>query len=250
MLVFLDESFRSNVNTSAEFGVLAGVAIPEDIFHQFQYDFFTVRRPYHGNVLKENDEIKGKELLNNSTLKRIKIKGSSYQWNLAEELLQFSRSRNVKIFGVVCFRPQLRSFVCGDESLIDPTFRYLFERIDLYMKRNFPTRNAKLIFDNREHRTHEANSRAITNFFVKSPVGKGFDSILRIPLFAVSQGHNYGLQLADLVTTVIALNFQGRKEFRPLWEIVKRMLVSFEVGGRRQSSLKVMRQNPKRPWSA
>lgn len=250
MLIFLDESFRTNVNTGAEFGVLAGVAIPEDIFHQFQYDFFTVRRPYHGNVLKEDDEIKGKELLSSSTLKRISIKGSSYHWNLAEELLQVSRSRGVKVFGVVCFRPQLKSFVCGDESLIDPTFRYLFERIDLYMKRTFPTRTAKLIFDNREHRTHEANARAITNFFVKSPVGKGFDSILRIPLFAVSQGHNYGLQLADLVTTVVALNFQGRKEFRPLWKIVNGMLVSADVGGRRQTSLKVMKQNPQQPWSA
>jgi hypothetical protein len=46
MLVYLDESFRENANTGRPFGVLAGVAIPEDAFHAFQYDFFCVRRPY------------------------------------------------------------------------------------------------------------------------------------------------------------------------------------------------------------
>ncbi len=81
-------------------------------------------------------------------------------------------------------------------------------------------------------------------------MGKGYDSILRIPLFAVSQGHNYGLQLADLVTTVIALNFQGQKEFRPLWGIVKKMFYTTDVGGNRQTSLKVMREKPREPWCA
>lgn len=141
MLVFLDESFRRNHNTGRDFGVLSGVAIPEDIFHEFQ-------------------------------------------------------------------------------------------------------------LDNRDHTTHEANARAITNFFVKSPVGRGFDSLLRIPLFAVSQGHNYGLQLADLVTTIVALRFQGQREFDPLWDLVKEMLFTAPVAGRPQTSLKVMKDTPGHPWSA
>jgi hypothetical protein len=93
MLIFLDESFRKNVNTGSEYGVLAGVAIPEDTYHQFQHDFFYARKPYHGLVLKEDDEIHGKELLNKATLKRIAMKGSSYHWNLAAELLAFARNR-------------------------------------------------------------------------------------------------------------------------------------------------------------
>jgi hypothetical protein len=142
----------------------------------------------------------------------------------------------------------LTSFVCGDETDLDVTFRYLFERIDNYMKRDFPGRMAKLIFDNRDHKTHERNARAITNFFVRSTVGLGYDSILRIPMFAVSQGHNCGVQLADLVTTVIALCFQGRREFRPLWKIVQGMLNVVPVGGQQQTSLKVMRDRPRPPW--
>jgi hypothetical protein len=244
MLVFLDESFRTNINSGNEFGVLAGVAIPEDVFHEFQLEFYKVRRPYHGVVLKEDQEVHGKELLKKATLKRLKSEGDSAQWRLAGDLLDLAIRFRIKVFGVVCFRPTMKSFVCADEAKLDAPFRYVFERIDNYMKMEFPGRTAKLIFDNREHRTHEVNSRAITNFFVKSAIGKGYDSLLRIPLFAVSQGHNYGLQLADLVTTVVGVRFQGIKEFDPMWQRVKQMLYSTQVGAWNQSSLKVMREPP------
>lgn len=248
MLIFIDESFRTNSNNNRDFGVLAGIAIPEDTFHEFQLDFFKVRRPYHGQVLKEDDEIHGNELLSKATLKRIELRGSSEHWDLATNILCLANNRKIKTFGVVCYRQQLKSFVCGNESSMDITFRYLFERIDNYIKLEFPGRTAKLIFDNRDHRTHERNARAITNFFVKSSMGRGFDSLLRIPLFAVSQGHNYGLQLADLVTTVIALRFQGKRSFDPLWEMVRESFYMAKVGGNVQSSLKVMRDIPRRPW--
>ena len=107
---------------------------------------------------------------------------------------------------------------------------------------------AKLIFDNRDHQTHEANARAITNFFVRSTVGLGYDSVLRVPFFAVSQGHNYGIQFADLIATTIAIYFQGWREYRPLWKIVQQMLYSASVGGQTQTSLKVMREQPGLPW--
>lgn len=241
MLVFLDESFRKHRRTGIQLGVLSGVAIPEDVFHDFQRDMFGVRKPYHGHVLGADSEVHGTQLLRNATLKTISKRGFSLHWNLAEELLQFAKSRWFKVFGVVCFQEGLNSLVCDDEVNLDLTYRYLFERIDMYMKREFPGRFAKLVFDNRDHKTDEKNSRAITNFFVRSHMGLGYDSILRIPFFAVSQGHNYGLQLADLITTVIGLRFQGRKEYRSLWKIVRDMLYIADVGGRRQSSLKVMR---------
>jgi hypothetical protein len=250
MLVFLDESFRKHSKTNISFGVLAGVAIPEDTYHIFQRDFFYARKPYHGQVLGSDDEIHGIDLLNNTTLRVREKQGFSYQWNLVHDILSFSRSRQIKVFGIVCYRTGLHTFVCDNETELDVTFRYLFERIDVFMKREFPGRVAKLIFDNREHKTNEKNARAITNFFVRSQLGLGYDSILRVPFFAVSQGHNYGVQLADLITTVIALYFQGKREYRSLWEIVQRMFYIAEVGGQRQSSLKVMRDQPRPPWKS
>lgn len=246
MLVFLDESFRPHRKTGVRFGVLAGIAIPEDRFHVIQRDIYNVRTPYHGKVLGPEDEIKGKELLGTATFKVLERKGYSYQWNLADEPLQYASRQGLKVFGVVCFRPTLHSFVCGDERRLDATFRDLFERIDLYMKRTFPGKFAKLVFDNRDNRTNEANARAITNFFVRSSIGLGYDSILRVPLFAASQGHNYGLQLADLITTVIALRFQGEERIMPLWRIVQRMLDKQTVGALSISSLRVMRPSAHR----
>jgi hypothetical protein len=244
MLVFLDESFRTHRRTRQVFGVLSGVGIPEDQFRGFQRDFYELRRPYHGKVLGPDDEVKGKELLGSATFRVLDARGYSYQWNLAHELLQYASRQKLRVFGVVCFRPGLHTFVCGDETRLDRTFRDLFDRIDLFMKRSFPGRFAKIVFDSRDHRTNEANSRAITNFFTRSTVGTGYDSILRVPFFAVSQGHNYGLQLADLVTTVIALRWQGERRITPLWRIVHRMLDEQLVGALRVSSLRVMRSRP------
>jgi hypothetical protein len=248
MLVFLDESFRKHGKTNRSFGVLAGLSIPEDPFHVFQRAFHAIRRPYHGTVLNEDSEIKGNELLNKATLKQLRLRGSSAQWSLAQDLLGFARSRRLTVFGVVCFRPGLHSFDCGDEKSMDVTFRYLFERIDTYMKRELPGRAAKLVFDDRGHKVNERNARAITNFLARSSVGQRYDSILRMPLFAVSQAHNWGLQMADLVTTVVALWFQGKREFHPLWSIIEDMLYRVPIGAREQTSLKVMRDQPRSRW--
>jgi hypothetical protein len=245
MLVFLDESFRTHKRTGIPFGVLSGVAIPEDVFHAFQFDVFGCRAPYHAQgILKPDDEMHGNLLLNQTTRRMRETKGFSYHWNLVEDVLHLARSRRLKVFGVVCFRSKLQSFVCDDQNKMDVTFRYLFERLDAYMKREFPGRVAKLVFDNRDHRTDEKNARAITNFFVRSQTGIGYDSILRVPFFAVSQGHNYGLQVADLITTVIGIRFQGAPWIQPLWNLVRGMLYKTTMGGQPVSSLKVMKDRP------
>jgi hypothetical protein len=90
VLVFLDESFRPHKRTRDKFGVLAGITIPEDLFHRVQLDVFNVRQPYHGKVLGPEDELKGRELLGAATFKALEMTGVSYQWNLATELLQYA----------------------------------------------------------------------------------------------------------------------------------------------------------------
>ena len=244
MLIFLDESFRTHAFRKTKLGVLSGVAIPEDIFHSIQTDVYGVRRPYHHDVLKPEHELHGKELLGNATFKQMQMKGFSLQWNLATELLQLCRLRRLTVFGVVCFQPELQSFVCGDENRLDLTYRYLFERIDLFMKHRFPGRFAKLVFDNRDHQTHLKNATAITNFFSRSMLGLSYGNILRVPFFAVSEGQNYGLQIADIITTVIAMRFQGDRRIDPLWRIVRQMLYKAPHGGLTISGLKILRNRP------
>jgi Protein of unknown function (DUF3800) len=224
VLLFFDESFRKRIDNQEPFGVLCGLSIPEADFSRFQRDFFGVCKPYFGKVLNEGHEIKGKELLNNATTRTIAEKKFSYHFNLAEELLQFASQFGIRVFGIVCFKPDLQTFVCGDPKKLDTTYRTLFDSIDRYMKHEAPQKLAKIVFDSRDHQTNEKNATAITNFLVRSHQGIGYDNILKVPFFAASQANNYGLQLADLITTVVALRFQGRREFDPLWVKVQRMI--------------------------
>lgn len=245
MLIFFDESFRIHLRTQQKLGVLAGIAIPEDAYASFHTDIFEVRKPYHEMVLKPADEIKGTELLRKMTFKSRSTKGYSYHWNLAEELLQFCASRKFKVFGIVCFRTDLQSLICEDDSRLDITFRYLFERVDRYVKNEFPNRRAKIVFDDRGVSDNNKNATAITNFFTKSNLGLSYDSIVKNPFFAVSQAHNYGLQLADLITTVFAMRFQGNRDIDPLWQIASSMIYKYRVGEINQSSVKVLKEWPK-----
>jgi hypothetical protein len=242
MLVFLDETFRTHVTRRTRFGVLSRVAFPEELLPSIQQGIYDLRKPYHNLVLGPDDDLKGAQLLRRITFEQIERQGFSYHFNLVEEALQYAASNAVKVFGVVCYNPTFQDFRCADENLLDPTFRYLFERIDRFMKHKYPGRYAKLIFDDRGRQDNEKNAKAITNFFARSTVGLGYDSIVRIPFFAISRGHNYGLQLADIVTTALGLRFQGERRCDRLFRIVRsRMLHTPTVAGRLVSSLKVMR---------
>lgn len=93
MLIFLDETFRTHKRTGNRLGVLSGVAVPEDAFHSLQSEIYHCRRPYHGQVLKPDDEMHGTHLLNNTTRRMLQEKGYSYHYNLVEDVLSRSIQR-------------------------------------------------------------------------------------------------------------------------------------------------------------
>jgi hypothetical protein len=242
MLLFLDETFRANTRTGAKFAALSGVGIPESIFPDFLEGFWSMRRPYHGEVLDPEEEVKGKVLLNRSVLDNREEKGHSAKWSMAEDLLNDARKRGVRVFGVVTFDSRWTSLDCKDELALHESFKKLFTRVDRYMKLEHPGEFVKIVFDSRQDKENERNSRAITNFLVRSTLGISFDSIVKVPFFGVSQAHNYGLQLADLVTTVIGLRFAGEERIKPLWRIVQHMLYRTALGDRPISSLALLKQ--------
>jgi len=241
MLVFLDESFRRNTRNNADLACLCGVGVPEPTLPDYLQAVYEARKGYHGVVLGEDDELKGKYLLNRPVLNEMDKRGYSYKWNLVEELLQVSLRHDVIVFGVVNFDPRWRTLVSADETSLDQPFRRLFQRIDSCMKRQHVGQYAKLIFDNRQHAQNAMNSRAITNFLTRSTLGSSFDTIIKVPFFGVSEAQNYGLQMADIVTTVVSLKFAGERRIDPLWRLIKRMLYRYEVDGRGFTTLAVLR---------
>ena len=135
----------------------------------------------------------------------------------------------------------MQKFQCEDVRALDMTFRYLFERIDMFMKTKHPERMAKLVFDDRDYGINKQNAEAITNFFQRSSRGLSLDSILRTPFFAISQSQNIGLQLADFVTTVIGLRFSSHPQGQRYFQKLQACFFTYEFQGHRVSSLKVLR---------
>lgn len=240
MYLFLDESFRKHKTTGIEFGVLAGVGVPDAAIRSLQAGVYAVRRPYHGEVLGEDDEIHGKELLRNATFKRIALRGSSYHFNLAKELVDFAAHSRFSMFAVVCFDPKFKTFACSDASELDRTYRCLFDRVHDHARWNMRNEDVKLVFDDRDVKRNRDNARAITNFLIKSERGRMYDTIIPYPFFAVSDGHNYGLQLADVITTVVAKWYEGDDRIKEIWDSALRMKVKFRQEERRWSSIKVL----------
>jgi hypothetical protein len=130
---------------------------------------------------------------------------------------------------------------------LDKTFRYLFERVDMYMKIHRHHAMACLVFDDRDYGINQKNSEAITNFFQRSAYGLSMDSIIRTPFFAISQSQNVGLQLADVVTTVIGMRFQSNQDILPYYAHLQKAFVHWKIeNGYAVSSLKVLKQSGQR----
>lgn len=222
-------------------GALCGVAIPEKQLHRVADDVFRLKLKHFGNEFAREGEIKGKDLLKNYAFKLEASGIESRNLALARDLLNYMQAKGLHVFGCVCFEKGMQKFQCEDMRALDRTFRYVFERLDMCIKIKFPDRMAKLVFDDRDYGINKKNSEAITNFFQRSALGLSLDSIVKTPFFAISQSQNIGLQLADLVTTVIGLRFSSHPEITPYFEILKRCFFSYQERGRWINSLRVLR---------
>jgi hypothetical protein len=243
MLIFFDESFRQSLrHANVSLGALCGIGIPERQLSRVASDIYQLKLKHMGVDFARNSEIKGKELFKNYvfTLMRRGIKSRNIA--LADDLLEYIVSKKLPVFGCVCFEKDLQRFQVDDVTALDKTFKYLFERIDTFMKRYCEDEMASLVFDDRDYGINQKNSEAITNFFQRSAKGLSMDSIIKTPFFAISQSQNVGLQLADLVTTIVGLRFASSRQIEPYFAALKDAIPSWtEESGWRVSCLKVMR---------
>ncbi len=241
MLIFIDETFRRS-DRGHELGAICGIGIPEDVFGNVSSDLFTMKWNSFGEEFAKEAELKGKILLKRKHFEKPDLPNARASISFVDDLLRYLARQKLVVFGVVCFDHRFRSFRCDDPHRLDVTYRSLFERIDGYMRNEFPKRRAKLVFDDVDYQSNKARAESITNFFNRTTVGRGYDTIIRTPFFAVSQSHNIGLQLADLVTTICGMRFQGHREVRPLFRLLKEGLIyRFSLGSMRVSTLRVIK---------
>jgi hypothetical protein len=166
MLIFFDESFRkSKTITDKSIGILCGIGIPEHELYKINSDIFHLKLKHFGGDQAKSMEIKGKELFKNYVFE-LEAKGlKSKNLSFGMDLLDYIVSKKLPVFGCVCFKEGLHVFRCADVRSLDKTFFFIFERINAYMKLEYPEKFAKLIFDDRGYQINKQNSETITNFF-------------------------------------------------------------------------------------
>ena len=229
MLFFIDESWQSTCDGKYKVGVLSAIQIKSYDFNECSNHIYGLKIKHLG-IQASNTEIKGKELLKNYLFKLesqgIKSKGL----NLVRDILDYMKVLGIQSFASIVFSAKELDLACADVHQIERPFRYLFERIDMFMKENYPGLMAKLIFDDRGLQFNTKLSKSISNFFHKSGTGQSFDTIIKVPFFAMSS-ENIGVQIADIEAHILSSRFTGDKKkaefFRKLKELefVSRTLI-------------------------
>lgn len=116
------------------------------------------------------------------------------------------------------------------------------------MKIYHPDEKALLVFDDRGYGINQKNAAAMTRFFQRGAGRERFTSVLQTPFFGISQTHNVGLQLADIVATVIGLRFQGSHDIKPFFHRLRKAIPEFpHADGFPSSGLKVLRHGFSHP---
>ena len=248
MLIFFDESFRqSEKDEGVTLGGLCGIGIPERQLATVSQDVYQLKYKHFGADFARDGEIKGKELLKNYVFNLQKRGIESKNLAFANDLVDYIVAKRLPVFGCICFEKAMQKFQVDDVTVLDKTFKFLFERIDTYMKRAHQKDMACLVFDDRDYGINQKNSTAITNFLQRSPPGLAMDSIVRTPFFAISQAHNVGLQLADFVTTVIAAKYSCNPNVEPFYERLKKAVPHWQsVEGHHVSGVKVISDKPEK----
>ncbi|MBF0565505.1 MAG: DUF3800 domain-containing protein [Nitrospirae bacterium] len=183
MLFFIDESWQSTLDNQYKVGVLSAIQINSCDFNECSQKIFKLKSTYLGF---NSGEINGKELfknyLFNLELKGIKSKGL----DLARDIFDYMETLGTRYFASIVFSKREIDLACEDANQLERPYFFLFERIDLFMKENYPNLMAKPIFDDRGVQHNVKTSKSVSNFFHKCKAGQRFDTIIKVPFFAIS----------------------------------------------------------------
>jgi hypothetical protein len=246
MLFFIDESWQSTNDGKYKVGVLSAVQLKSHDFNGCS-EHMRKLKIQHLGYPAGNIEIKGNAILK-EYLFRLESKGiKSNNLNLIRDIFGYLKTLGVTLFGSIVFEHKEIELACADVNELERPFFFLFERIDLFMKENHPGMMAKIIFDDRGIQTNKKISASVSNFFHKCSVGKSFDSIIKVPCFAIST-ENVGIQLADIAAYVLGSRFTGRlgkyEFFRMAKDLEFKSRSLFEINGKHypHSGFKVIKK--------
>lgn len=219
MLFFIDESWQTTQDKKYKVGILAATQIKSHDFNKCSQEIYQFKLKHLGHE-GSDVEIKGNGIFRRYVFD-LESKGIvSKELNLARDILTYLRTIGVTLFGSVVFEEHEMDLECANSHQLERPFVFLFERINLFMKENCPGEMAHLIFDDRGVEANQKISASVSNFFHRSYKGKEFDSIIKVPTFAIST-QNIGIQLADMVAYILGAHVVRRREVQEFYKKIK-----------------------------
>ena len=214
---FIDESWHSG--QTEEIGVLGAAVCSWSVHEALSRECYRVRRKYYGDDHARDSmrELKGKDLLGNSTFKYAQQHGLSKNHCVARELLEFAYANGIRITAITVFGKHKPQLLSPEPRMLAAPFRDLCVRLWAHL----PDRaHGHIVFDQRLG-AQEGISIAINNYLA------GLEDPHRLrsmPLVAVSNVCA-GLQLADLVAFIVGRYSAGDDRFLPWYKLVSRMQI-------------------------
>jgi len=221
MLFFVDESWQSTHDGNHKVGILSAVQIKSHDFNECSKQMYIIKTKNLGQACG-NIELKGVQSFRSYIFRLEKRGVISRELNVIRDVLAYMDSMGIKLFASIVFEEKDLNLACANVNQLERPFFYLFERIDLFMKENYPGLMAKIIFDDRGTQDNKKISTSVGNFFHKCHVGQMFDSIIKVPFFGIST-ENVGIQLADLIAHILGKRFTGNQDIISFFRQVKRM---------------------------
>lgn len=200
MLVFIDESGHPRPGDPTSRPVILAVCIREADCGRLARTMFALRRNLQNHLKLSRTEQEGHavELLNRRALTRMPPKRE-----FADSIFDALRDFNLAVFAVVMERPDQEPYAGSD--FLQPQFKWLLERISLFMEHEHPDEFAICVFDGQTPTQNRRFSDSFTNFMARTAIGQAMDRIVPTPFF-VDSALTPGIQVADLFAYVTRLN--------------------------------------------
>ncbi|MCB4791126.1 MAG: DUF3800 domain-containing protein [Elusimicrobia bacterium] len=246
MLFFIDESWQTTEDNKYKVGVLSAIQINSHDYNMCSQYIHDLKIKNLG--FKAGDiEIKGSHMFREFVFRLEEKQIVSRELTLARDIFAYMKTAGVLVFASVVFAKEEADLACADVRNLERPFFFLFERINIFMKENYPNLMAKIIFDDRNISFNQKLSKSVSNFFHRSHVGQTFDNIIKVPFFAIST-ENVGIQFADMVAYILGSRFTGDRGRSEFFKFVKSMefksRTKFNVEGKEYpcSGIKVIKE--------
>ncbi len=197
MLVFLDESGHPRPTDNNVFSCLAAICIEETDIRYLMKDIYVLK-----NTLFQNQsEKKASNILQKNTF--LYPDKYSKRKQYVDAMIDLIDDYSAKVFSVIVERPTID--IITQDGRLPKYYIPIIKIVELYCE-NENKLKSLFIYDVQNEKEDERRTHAFTNFLYKLKLGRSFNKILEIPLFA-SSSITPGIQLADIVAAVIRLYY-------------------------------------------